>query len=380
MPSSFYINETNRVLHYIPSGKYSLNTKKAAGLPNSLAITYIDNGQIFKLTDSQTPQIQYGNKGGLCWYYAAKHTHYGRFFMGKSANSDEAKKRKEEIIISTFRKQCTALSLIKEIEDDFVDHFNDNLQRQAIKANETQSADQVYSQSILNRLACIPSPSEPLKIQMRLLKDFLDSGQPDLTYFLLDRHAQFLINAINEVSANLGFPIKEAVDAYLKKLNLLPENLSLDQLSTHYDHIIITHIWKSLGYAQSSWRPEKKLTGLIQELRQGTCLAEIDLALVTLSSNLRHTFGEHGLGYFVSDVSESDAEKGEDTHIINIIGAEIDSDENGYVYFIDPNDASIPGSPRIVHKISYALFCEILVLPADLDLDPESSVLHRQTQ
>jgi hypothetical protein len=378
MPSSFYIDKANRVLHYIPSGKYSLNTKKAAGLPNNLALTYIDNGRIFKLTDSGTPQIQHGNKGGLCWYYAAKQTHFGRFFMGQSANSDEAKKRKEEIIISTFRKQCTALTEMKQIEDDFVDWFNDLLQQQSIEANETQSADQILSQSILHRLTSIPAPSEQIKIRVSLLKDFLSSKQPDLTYFLIERQSQFLINAINEVSAHLGFPIKEAVDTYLKRIKVSPETLSLEQLSTHYDHIIITHIWKILGYAQSSWRPEQKLTGLIHELRQGTCLAEIDLALITPSSN-PPTLDEYGLGYIISDVSKSHAEKGEETHIINIIGAELDRDENGYVYFIDPNDASIPGSPRIVHKISYELFCEILILPEGLDLDQDSSVLYRQT-
>ena len=381
MPFSFYIDEKNRVLHDIPSGKYNLNTKKAAGLPNSLALTYIDNGQFFQLTDLERPKVHHGNKGGLCWYYAAKQTHYGRFFMGQSADSIEAQKRNKEIIISNFRKRCTILTEIKEIEDNFVDQFNDILQRQKIEGNETQSADQILSQSILDKLASSPIPSENLKIQINLLKNFLQSGQPDLTYFLLDHQGQALINAINEVSVSLNFDIKTAVHSYLKKLNLSPDDLALEQLSTHYDHVIIHHIWKSFGYVQSPWRPEKKLEGLIQELRQGTCLAEIDLALVTLStSNASHTFREHGLGYFISEVTKSDAEKGEETHIITIIGAELENDENGYVYFLDPNDASSPGYPRIVHKISYTLFCEILVLPAGLGQEPDSSVLHRLVQ
>lgn len=142
--------------------------------------------------------------------------------------------------------------------------------------------------------------------------------------------------------------------------------MSNSELASYYERAVIHHIWK-FHYAASCWHPAKGLEPLLEEFRryENHFLAEIDYNLIkqfTINPALEFSsFDEEGyLVYEVVLAEEEDA--GEDTHIIKVIG--VDLDNGGYIYFLDPNDASNPGKPRIVHRIAKDLFYHIL-----LDID-----------
>ncbi|WED43326.1 hypothetical protein [Legionella cardiaca] len=350
----FYINTKTAVLRKISSGKTYNNTLTSAGVTtleqdlHSLTITYIDkDGQIVRLPDKTTTKDQAAQKGGLCWYYASKIKRFGKFFMGQE--------RHYEKIISDYRKVCTALTDTKAIEDAFVDHFNELLEKSNIQDAVSLSKDKILAQHILSN-SVFKDPAIP-----NLLKSFLSSSESsDLTYFTLERQAKSIVAATTVASAQLQFDIKKAVSEALetdgKTAN--PEELDIDTLATYYDRALIRHIWQLQGYDTSSWHPAKGVEALIEELRNFICIAEIDYNLIKVGlGNPSHQFADQeDKGYLIYNVTQAeDEDSGEETHIIRIIGADLE-----HVYFIDPNDESPSNKPRIIHKIPYQLFCQIL--------------------
>ncbi|KTD35155.1 hypothetical protein [Legionella israelensis] len=349
---NFYINEKTKVIRKFPGGKYYKNTLSASGvkeleknLPegSSLALTYIKDGRFIQLSESNTSRYQSAQRGGTCWYSAFKHTFYGPFFSGPQ--------RDIEKIISDYHKECTGLTLIKAEEDAFVDWFNEQMD------DENESRDRLLASFLLKNSSTLREAPR------KLLQDFIDSNEVDLTYFAMNRQGRALMDAIKTVSRRLHFNVESAVWEAVKR-NGIPSTLDLssDELSSYYDRAIIKHIW-SYDYTDSSWHPVKGLQALIEEIRQASLLAEIDYNLVKVGTGQPALhFTENGEdGYSIFNVMKTEEEEaGEETHVIKIIGAER-MQEDGYVYFIDPNDASAPHEPRVIHKISYSLFCHVLL-------------------
>ncbi|MCC5015172.1 MULTISPECIES: hypothetical protein [unclassified Legionella] len=361
----FYINDKQKVIRKLPSGKAYKNTLATAGIKsleenlpsgNHLTLSYLDGRRVVRLSDSTASQYQSEQKGGLCWYYASKTQWFGKFYMGPERNYEK--------IISTYRKICTYQTKLKAREDAIVDWFNEQFESFKAQASKEAASDTRSEFTELAFANMILQHRPASEDAVRLFQDFLGNGEfDDLTYFTLNRQAKALIDAITAVSQELRFDVKQAVSEVLEasKIDLSLEELSLDELSTYYDRVIINHIWRLQGCTPSSWHPAKGLQALVNELREGLCIAEIDYDLIETSAEPPvHQFApSEDDGYLVhTTIKKTDNEKGEETHIIKIIGAELE--DGGNIYFIDPNDASAPDKPRIVHKIPYDLFCEIL--------------------
>ncbi|HHF7345166.1 TPA: hypothetical protein ACPSKB_001584 [Legionella feeleii] len=361
----FYVNEKQKVIRKLPGGKTYKNTLATAGiksleenLPSGthLALSYIDGRRIVRLSDSKSPQYQSEQKGGLCWYYASKTQWFGKFYMGPE--------RHYEKIISTYRKICTQQTKLKVREDAMVDWFNEQFESFREQASKDTASDTRTEFTELAFAKMILQHRPLSEDAVRFFQDFLGNGEfDDLTYFTLNRQAKALIAAITAVSQELRFDVKQAVSELLEasKINLSFDELSLEELSTYYDRAIINHIWRLQGCAPSSWHPAKGLQALVNELREGVCIAEIDYDLIETSAEPPvHQFtASEDNGYLIHTIiKKTDNERGEETHVIKIIGAELE--DGGNIYYIDPNDASVPEQPRIAHRIPYDLFCEIL--------------------
>lgn len=384
----FYVNDRHKVIRKLPGGKTYQNTLAAAGIKSleenvppgtHLMLSYLDGRRIVRLSDSISPQYQSEQKGGLCWYYASKTQWFGKFYR--------APERDYEKTISTYRKICTQQTKLKAREDAIVDWFNEQFGAFREQLSKDESNDSMAEFTELAFANMILQQRPKSNDVVHLLQDFSSNGEfDDLTYFTLHRQAKALIDAITAVSQKLRFDIKQAVSEALKasKINLPLEELSLDELSGYYDRVIINHIWRLQGCTPSTWHPAKGLQALVDELRESGCIAEIDYGLIETSAEppVYQFASPKDDGYLIhSTIKTPHDEKGEETHIIKIIGAELE--DGGNIYYIDPNDASAPKEPRIVHKIPYGLFCEILQDEHGLSVQKSMSattlprVLHR---
>lgn len=396
--SLFYTNTKTKVLRKVPSGKIYQNTTKTAGLPRLeknlpsntlLTISYLKNGQVHRVPDFNLPQYQSAQKGGVCGLAGSKIHFFGPYYDGPQ--------REIEIKISNYRKICTYLTELKDQEDAFVDWFNQQIEALELAAendparrekvatlvsennlniefghvaldnyqHEIQSSDKQFAQFLLAQFTKIQSESNvwPHEFLITLLKEFLqDTGCHDFSYFVLDHQARAIIQEITRVSTDLNFDMQKNVSEALKRKHLQSVNdMSLDELATIYDRALLNHIWELQGYTVSSWHPVQGVETLLEEMRTGICLAEIDYNLIKPDQKtVSHQFAsKNDKGYLIYDIVEIEgAEIGVETHLIKIIGVDLDS--GGHIYFIDPNDPSSPDEPRIIHKIPYALFCKIL--------------------
>ncbi|KTC81612.1 hypothetical protein [Legionella brunensis] len=355
---SFYVNEKTKVIHKFRAGKIYQNTLETAGIKeleqnlpgSSITLTYLQDDRFFPLPEHPTAKPQ--RAGKICWYGAFKSEYFGPFFQGK--------RRQIEKIVSDYHKTCKQLEQLKTEENSFVDWFNDQLSLNNIQeAAPHISKDKVFASLLLQKHSFPANSTVP-----SLLQDFLECEiESDLTYFILNRQGKAIIAAAIEVSKQLHFDVVKAVSDVLQENNIgmSQQEMSPDELASYYDRSIIQHIWQ-FHYTPSSWHPAKGFEPLLDELRTGYFLAEIDYNLIkqfTTNPTLQFASAINE-GYLVYEVAPTEVEEaGEDTHIIKIIGAE--SDNGGYLYFIDPNDASSPGQPRVVHRISKDLFYHVLL-------------------
>ncbi|ASQ44987.1 hypothetical protein [Legionella clemsonensis] len=356
---SFYVNEKTKVILKFRAGKLYQNTLNTTGIKElernvpgqTLSLTYTKDGKIIRLPEHQDPRPESAEK--ICWFGAFKYKYYGPFFQGKQ--------RKIEKIVSDYHKICKRLERIKFEENAILDWFNEQLEQNEISETAaSMSIDKIFAAFLLKNYS-FKSDTIPA-----LLQEFLECHtESDFTYFILNRQDKAIFEAAVNVSRQLNFNVEEVVNRELKEKNsnINPQEMSISELASYYERAVIHHIWQ-FHYASSCWHPAKGLEPLLEEFRryENHFLAEIDYNLIkqfTTNPVLEFSsFDEEG--YLVYDVVLAEKEDaGEDTHIIKVIG--VDLDNGGYVYFLDPNDASSPGKPRIAHRISKDLFYHILL-------------------
>ncbi|CEK10695.1 hypothetical protein [Legionella hackeliae] len=367
----FYVNEKTKVILKIRAGKLYQNTLATAGIQDlernvpgqSLALSYIKNGKIFRLPEHQTPRAESAEK--ICWFGAFKRKYYGPFFQGQE--------RQVEKKISEYHKVCKGLEKLKTEENAIVDWFNEQLEQTEISDDAGNvSKEKVFAAFLLKNYS-FPSNAVPT-----LLQAFLECQEAsDFTYFVLNRQDKQIVDAAIKVSQQFGFNIEEAVKEELasKSQDSNLQEMSLGELACYYDRAVVHYIWQ-FHYTPSSWHPAKGLESFLEELRkyESPFLAEIDYSLIrqfAVKPTLQFTSPDDE-GYLVHDVVPVEEEEtGEEIHIVKIIGADMDND--GYFYFLDPNDTSTPGQPRIAHRIAKDLFYHILLDVHDVGVEKSMS-------
>lgn len=360
----FYVNEKNRVIQKFPGGKVKKNQQ------HGYVISYLKDGELVSIGNSQQRVTQSAQKEGTCWYYAAARKRYGKF--------SPQPERETEIIISTYRKKCTELTRKHAFENMIWTQFKRYIEQHSLShLTDKQVAEMMLRQGFI---------SERRTYEL-LLAFFHCQQEHKFLYFIENIQAKEIIKEIMMVSQQLHYDIDSALSTLLAPKNVTAEHLPLSSRANFYDVLIIRHIWKQLGYTQAIWYPNMGVESLIEELRHYTCLVEIDVSNVTIGKGTpKHCWSSiEDPGYLVYEVTSNDSdeivedenkiteknvvikamvEKEEeeeeeieiDSHIIRIIGADLN-----YVYFIDPNDASKPDEARPIHQISYPLFCDILL-------------------
>ncbi|KTD17425.1 hypothetical protein [Legionella jordanis] len=199
---------------------------------------------------------------------------------------------------------------------------------------------------------------------IRLLQNFLAEPRARVfAYFVEEQQAKGIIDEAKIASMNFNFDIDKAVAERAKKKGVSSiDELAPGNLSTYYEREMQSYILSLQGYKPTGWQPNKGIEPLLEELRSGFCVVEIDPSFIDFSSQTPSLhFNDHfEQGYLIHEVKEKEDSQGSETHIIKIIGAE---SGNGidYVYYLDPNDESAPDRPRKIYKIELSLFSRILL-------------------
>ncbi len=332
----FYVNEKNRVIQKVPGGKIKKNKQQ------NFAISYLKEDKLVSINNSRQREPQSAQKGGTCWYYATARKRYGKFYAGAE--------RAIEIIISNHRKQYTALTQRHAFENFVLDQFEHYIEQQSLDyLTDKQIAEMILQNGYIKD-----------KVASKLIVAFIRSPQKDtFRSFIEDEQAKEIIKTAKTTSRQLQYDIDSEFTALLAQDGIAKEDLELDSIANYYDFLIIHHIWKQQGYTQAHWHPNMGIESLMEELRHYSCLVEIDVSNVQIGTSTPsyRWYSTEDPGYLVHEVTSNDTDKEEnETHIIRLIGADLE-----HIYFIDPNDASIPDEARIIHQISYPLFCNILL-------------------
>jgi hypothetical protein len=119
---------------------------------------------------------------------------------------------------------------------------------------------------------------------------------------------------------------------------------------------------RALGFEDSSYNPHMPVTTLIQILSH-----EGPIVVSSMLGVHAYLIEPHILKQKIGDLTvrgwtpgAPKAEGSKIGHFITIIGAQKDGDKER-VYFIDPNDSSIPGVQRKIYTVSYKTFKENLM-------------------
>ncbi|CEG58725.1 hypothetical protein [Legionella fallonii] len=335
----FYVNEKDFVIQKVPGGKIKKNKQQG------FVISYLkEDGKLAFIDNTRKREPQSAQKEGTCWYYAAAHQRYGKFYMGTE--------RSKEIIISNYRKKCTEMTRIHAFENWFLTQFEDYISQHLLfDLTEKEVAQMMLQQGGIKEegayyltTAFIHYPQECT------FRTFIEAEQ-----------AKTIIKEVKMTSGQLQYDIESELATLLAQDKITKEVLDLDSLANYYDFLMIHHIWKLQGYTQAHWHPNMGIQSLIDELRHYSCLVEIDVNNVLIGTGKPRYcwFSINDPGYQIYEVAKNDSEEDEeesDTHIIRLIGADLK-----HVYFIDPNDASMPHEPRTIHQIPYPFFCDILL-------------------
>ncbi len=297
----FYVNEKDRVIQKVPGGKIKKNKQQ------NFAVSYLKNDKLVFINNSKQREPQSAQKGGTCWYYAAAQKRYGKFYTGTE--------RVIEIIISNHRKQCTALTQRHAFEHfvlDQLDYLTDK---------------QIAEMMLQNRYIKEQAAS-------KLIVAFIRSPQKDtFRSFIEEEQAKEVIKAAKTTSKQLQYDIDSELASLLAQDGVAKKDLELDSLANYYDFLIVNHIWKRQGYTQAHWHPKMGIESLIEELRHYSCLVEIDVSNVQIGTSTPSNCwsSTEDPGYLVYEVTSNDTDEEEnDTHIIRLIGADLD-----HIYFID---------------------------------------------
>ncbi|MDI9818614.1 MULTISPECIES: hypothetical protein [unclassified Legionella] len=339
----FYVNSENKVIHKVPGGKLYQSDSTTAGLKSlGKTLSYLDNkGNLVQLPESRTAEIQSAQKEGVCAFVAAKYQFYGKFFPGPE--------RYNEILISDYRKTTTTLTKEKAEEDELIDKFNQYFNPDIHKSEKH------FAKSILDN-------SSNFSITHRnLLTEFIASKEDDLTYFAINRQSEALLNAAQKAAKTFDFDIAKAVAEELIANGVAINDLALEDKASFYDNALHAHIWHLQGYSATDWHPRYGLKSLLEALRETHFIATVTSNIEVNSEKAPFVeySGKDEKGYLIFDNVAVAAEEDIDTHVIRIIGAEL-NDDDGNIYFIDPNNASYPELPRMIHRIPYTLFDQIL--------------------
>lgn len=330
----FLVDDPNSVLLNIPSGK----------------TTFSNPGVYFK---------QSAQKGETCWFYSLRLIQPR---IGKDHNLQSLPERILEKQSSNVRKQITlseinydqAKAIIKKLEEDEPEIVFDRKTIEGLKAILTELVD-----------VDLLETTEESKAELQLYNDFLSQNiYEDLKTFVKCRHLKNQIKIFKDFLENFNFNLEEKISGseFPGKINvseLLNSNdiKHLKDLVKILSDITLETLCNGYGVKIAKWVPSDNIEKLIQVIKEKGPLVVIGDVGTPFGKRMEDigNFENYKIKNWepVSRLFESR------THCVVIIGASKTANEN-YIYFIDPNDESIPNQPRTIYQSTYHDFCKSL--------------------
>lgn len=374
----FAISRDNFILLNVPGGKPKYNSSQSKRVPQKI------------------------KEGQHCFYYAMK--------VAAMMEDDYLKKRSEKerrIISEKLRKPKTALdikvdTLLKWL-DALFGLFDKNTPKEQVVDFLKNIVKRMNPFEKQNKFLphAVEDPKKLLEDILTFLDNFLKSREKDIFEFIRKEKISESIKIFTSALTALGYNPEAEVEKLRKVKNskLLPmhqynsdfKSMSPNSQFSFLGEVAQAVISKIFGMSHTRWNPQAGIKVLFNLIKQNKNPIVIEglfgNAFYEQPAFLRDDTKENYVIYgwkpnthkiFKTNHSNTAGNSttlhfpsGQiiRTHTISVIGVEIknENSDEGYVYFIDPNDESKPNEKRRIYVISYKQFCAI-ALDSDISL------------
>lgn len=345
--------------------KFLKNTKEFVLLSSSQGKSYI--------TDSEKFIKQSGQKGGTCSIYSCLFApRFGKNIeilqeLFDATGDLEAKElldlRNIEKIISKYRKEYTLLDL---------DSRSGSLTSQLDNISIDEADEYIH------QLTHLPDGKpEEVQFLVKILTDFQTQNDSDdlhyelydyLEYIFYKKSIKLHLELLQQLNANSI--LKKVFENVKEKLHApadLPiEAFDIKSQDKFYGIAAELATAKAKQLQFTDWNPLDGIDGLMHCIQTHESPLRISGMFGSAYYNAQPTSAGllegYDVYYWKPGEYKSEVDMPEDNHSVLIIGAQKNGN-NGYVYFIDPKDESIPGVARKIYKISYERLLTSLCTP-----------------
>lgn len=311
-------------------------------IKNSESFVLLDIDQGKRYVGKKSSQKQKSQEGNSCWYYSFLNL---RPRLGKNIDSIDA---------NTNDKDATELKKLRAIEK-----LISNYKKEIFKYELPDNVDGIADTTIDKVKLFVKSPqmaNAPIDFKQFLEKFVNQSEYPTIKTFIKGLENK-RVAAQKKLLNNLGIDIKAAID---KLKNLYGNNPNSNPEVTFLSIVVRDAIANAYNLKHSAWKPDQGIKGLLDALR-----TEGSLSIAGRFGNYFYTKPASRLeeksieaydvyGWRPGEFDQECLKNSNLTmsHVITIIGAEIRQGK-GFVYYVDPMDASEPGNKRRIYKISF---------------------------
>lgn len=357
----------------VEESRFVLNTKQ-------FVLLNIPSGKPNRKT-SYPPRItQSAQKGLTCFYYAMK--------VGAILEPDYLKIQgeKHRQAASLYRKSVSQTTVTYEYLREWFQVVSQKVQTQypGVSLPQFISQSKQLFLSILEGVGSNPGlPSNVSAIYLDFSNRFKASAEQNIkTFLLLDENHAKIDNALTFLSSIGLNPLSECqalideYNRYFKATGIKDEKiLSLDisnfeSMDIHEKEnllaqVIEKHIHSIFNLEASSWKPTEPINTLFDLIKTSTFpivfYGFFGKKYYNQEASKQPLIAHYDiLGWPKGSHKEVKANHNSILHAISVIGVEKNTKGTtlqGYVYYIDPQDMSVPEQNRLIYKISYEQFC-----------------------